>query len=592
MLDVLAKYELGISFVVIIQINILALIIESMRITLFTLFLFIVIPITAQDYYPQDYFGNPLDITLVLSGNFAELRPNHFHAGLDLKTQQREGLKVFASASGYVSRINVSHFGYGKALYVTHPNGYTTVYAHLSKFSQEIESYIKKLQYEQESYEIEVFPKTIDLIIEKGEVIAFSGNTGGSGGPHLHFEIRDNNENPINPLLFGIDIKDTTLPVIKKVFAYPMDLNSYVNKSNDKQSLRLIPLANGDYTVDSIDAFGRIGFAIEANDRQDLAYNTNGVYNIQTFLNGNEKIDINFTRFSFDETKHLNQFIDYKYYKSNNKRLQKLFIDSSNPLNMYQNADNRGIIKIDDNTSSVYKVAVKDFKNNTTWLTINIEGKKEAQFKVKDSFVSAYYIHADKANDLLHKNISVEFYQDTFYEDFYMDFSIANDTIKLHEDNIPLKKNFKITFDITKFNTLDADKLYIARLVGYKKYPIYSNTKRDKDQLYTLTKTLGTYALATDTTNPSIRAINFKDGQWLSNYHFLTLRIDDKESGISSYRATVNGKWVLMEYDYKTKTLVHNFNDNIVTDTKNNLKVIVTDNVGNNSTFEATFYRK
>ncbi|MEO8935020.1 MAG: M23 family metallopeptidase [Xanthomarina sp.] len=558
----------------------------------FAIFFFVSASVFAQDYYPKDYFGNPLDINLILSGTFAELRPNHFHAGLDIKTEQREGLKIYAAASGFVSRIKISHFGYGKALYITHPNGYTTVYAHLSKFSPEIETLIKKLQYEQESYEVELLPKTEDLIVEKGELVAYSGNTGGSGGPHLHFEIRDNDEKPINPLLFGFDIKDTTLPVIKEVFAYPMDPNSYVNKSSEKQKLRLFPIANGDYTVENIEAYGNIGFAIEANDRQDLAYNTNGVYNIQTFFNGNQKIDIDFTRFSFDETKHLNRFIDYEYSKTNKKYLQKLFIDSNNPLNLYKNADNRGIIKVEDSTSSVYKVAVKDFMNNTAWLTINIEGKKESVFKAKDSFVSAYYIHADKANDLLHKNISVEFYPDTFYEDFYMNFSMANDTIKLHEDVIPLKKHFKITYDISNYSAADAERLYIARLVGYKNFPLYSSTTKEKNLLYTLTKTLGTYALVEDTTKPSIRAINFKDGQWLSKYHYLKLKIDDEGSGISNYRATVNGKWILMEYDYKTKTITHDFYDNIVTDTKNNLKVIVTDNVGNSSTFEATFYRK
>ncbi|HLV14454.1 MAG TPA: M23 family metallopeptidase [Xanthomarina sp.] len=560
--------------------------------TTFAIFLFIGATVFAQDYYPQDYFGSPLDVSLILSGTFAELRPNHFHSGLDIKTQQREGLKVYAAASGYVSRIKISHYGYGKALYITHPNGYTTVYAHLSKFSPEIEAVVKKLQYEQESFEVELFPKTEDLIVEKGELVAYSGNTGGSGGPHLHFEIRDNAERPINPLLFGIDIKDTTLPVIKEVYAYPMDSNSYVNQSNEKQKLRLIPLPNGDYTVENIKAFGQIGFAIEANDRQDLAYNNNGVYNIQTFFNGNQKIDIDFKRFSFDETRHLNRFIDYGHYTTKKERLQKLFIDSNNPLSLYQNSDNRGIIQVEDSTASVYKVAVKDFKNNTSWLTINITGKKEDQYKLKDSFVSSYHIYANKTNELLHKNVSVEFYQDTFYEDFYMDFSISNDTIKLHDNTVPVKKHFKVTFDISNYNPSDAEKLYIARLVGYKKYPLYSNTKREKNLLYTLTNTLGTYTLVKDTITPTIQAINFKNGQWLSNYRYLKLKINDEGSGISSYRATVNGKWILMEYDYKTKTLTHDFNDNIVSDTNNNLKVIVTDNVGNNSTFEATFHRK
>lgn len=168
--------------------------------------LFISTVALAQPNAPKDYFQNPLDVPLVLSGTFGELRSNHFHSGLDIKTQQRQGLDVVASAIGYVSRINIQHYGYGKALYVQHPNGYTTVYAHLKKFSPEIEAYVKKRQYANETYEIELFPEANELQVEANELIAFSGNTGGSGGPHLHFEIRDGSQRPMNPKLFGIEI--------------------------------------------------------------------------------------------------------------------------------------------------------------------------------------------------------------------------------------------------------------------------------------------------------------------------------------------------------------------------------------------------
>ena len=176
----------------------------------------------AQTPYPQDYFSSPLDITLVLSGTFAELRSNHFHSGLDIKTGGKQGLKTYAAASGYVSRIKISRYGYGKALYITHPNGYTTVYAHLQKFSSTIEAYVKKQQYKQETFEIELFPKAEDLKISAKEIIAYTGNTGGSGGPHLHFEIRDKQERPMNPMLFGFDIKDTTKPMVYELFGYSL----------------------------------------------------------------------------------------------------------------------------------------------------------------------------------------------------------------------------------------------------------------------------------------------------------------------------------------------------------------------------------
>lgn len=561
-----------------------------MRIIL-ALLLLCSVSLNSQSIYPQDYFSSPLDIPLVLSGTFAELRSNHFHSGMDIKTQQRTGLKVKAAADGYVSRIKISHYGYGKALYITHPNGYTTVYAHLNRFSPEIESYIKKLQYKKESYEIETFPKPDELLVTKGNLVAYSGNSGGSGGPHLHFEIRDNAERPINPMLFGIDIKDSKLPTVTSIYAYPLDENSHINNSNQKQNLRLIPLKNGDYVVKNVNAFGKIGFGITTWDRQDLAANKNGVHNIQTFVNGSKNFELDFKRFSFDETKHINQLIDYNHFKTKRQRIQKLF-RINNPLSLYKETYKEGVLTVEDSTYSVYKIKVSDFKNNTSWVTISIKGEKNKAIEGASKTETPYYIYAGKSTTLKEKSVSVNIFPDSFYEDFYMDFEVNADTLRLHKDVVPLKKSIKIAYDISKYNAEDKNKLFIARLSGYKKTPYYSFTKREGDTLTTYTKRLGTFALASDDEKPTITPINFKKGQWLSKYRYLKIKIDDEVSGISNYRATVNGKWILMAYDYKTKTLTHDFNDGVITETKNNLKVIVTDNVGNSSTFETTFYRK
>ena len=416
-----------------------------------------------------------MEIPLVLSGTFAELRATHFHSGLDIKTQQRTGLKVLASAEGYISRIKMSHYGYGKALYIEHPNGYTTVYAHLQKLSPEIEAFVKKKQYEKESYEIELFPDEKDLPVVKGGVIAFSGNTGGSGGPHLHFEIRDKTQRPMNPMLFGLDVKDTTAPIIKSVYVYPIGENASVNKSKTKQKLRLTPLNNGDYITESIQAIGTIGFGIETIDRQDLAANSNGVYNIQTVVNGSRNFELSYDCFSFNETKHINGLIDYEHYRIKRQRIQKLF-KKNNPLSMIKPHLNNGFLSITDSTNSVYKIRVTDFKNNDSWVTINIKGTKKAVAKIKPKKTTPYFIKADEDTSLNSGNVCVDLYKDTFYEDFYMDFEVKNDTLKLHRNTVFAKKNFDITFDVSNYPEKHKDKLYIARLIGYKKYPAYNDT--------------------------------------------------------------------------------------------------------------------
>ena len=335
-----------------------------------------------------------------------------------------------------------------------------------------------------------------------------------------------------------------------------------------------------------------IGFGIVTFDRQDLAANSNGVYNIQTFINGSKNFEIDFQRFSFDETKHLNQLIDYEHYSKKRERIQKLF-KINNPLSLYKSTVNNGFLTVEDSTYSVYKIRVTDYKNNESFVTINIKGVKNNMVLPKKNNITPYFIKANQATNIKKSNVSVDFYKDTFYEDFYIDFDVKNDTLFLHDDVVPVMKNFNIAYDVSNYNNEDKNKLYIARLIGYKKnYPVYTYTHRQENSLIASSKILGNYALTLDTISPTIKASNFKNEQWLSKYRYLEIEIDDEGSGVSNYRATVNGKWILMEYDYKTKTLTHDFNDGIINDTKNNLKVIVTDNVGNNSTFEALFYRK
>jgi len=546
----------------------------------------------AQTPYPQDYFTSPLDITLVLSGTFAELRSNHFHSGLDIKTQGKEGFKTYAAAAGYVSRIKISRYGYGKALYITHPNGYTTVYAHLQKFSPTIEAYVKKQQYLKETFEIELFPKAEDLKISAKEVIAYTGNTGGSGGPHLHFEIRDKQERPMNPMLFGFDIKDTTKPAVYELFGYPLSEGSHINGETSRVKIRIIKLPNGHYKTEQITAFGNIGFGIISTDKLDLASNKNGLNHIKTSLNGSKSLEVDFKRFSFNETKHLNRYIDYGYFFETKKRIQKLFIESNNPLKLLKSHTTQGIVSIINDTNSIYKITVSDFKGNQTDLSIPIKGLKKELPEAKSFPLNLHQIIASEETILEKDHISVQIYKDSFYENVAINFEVTNDTLKLHKPIIPLQKSMNINFDISQYKGTDKDKLFIGSVSRYGNKLYYTSTKKRGNTLTARTKYLGSYTLGIDDEKPKIEAINFKNGSWISNYRYLKVKISDEISGIKNYRATINDQWILMEYDSKTQTLTHDFNDEIIKETKNNLKIIVTDNVGNSSTFETTFYKK
>lgn len=544
-----------------------------------------------QEDIPQDYFSNPLDIPLVLSGTFGELRSNHFHSGLDIKTQRKTGLPVYAAASGTVTRIKISHYGYGKALYITHPNGYNTVYAHLQKFCPEIEEYIKKAQYDKESFEIELFPKDGELTVSQGEIVAYSGNTGGSGGPHLHFEIRDKNSRPMNPFLFGIDIKDTRAPTLSKVKSYPLDKNSYINGSADPVELRIKQNQDGSFTTENVKAFGNIGFGVATIDQQDYANNKNGIYEIRTALNGATNFEVRMNKFSFAETRYLNRMIDYAQYKKRKGRIQKLFVEKNNPLSIYGKLNDNGILTVNDSMSYQYFINIRDFAGNNIDLTVPITGKKDSLITSPKDSETDHYVYSDQGYSFSEGKYTVYIPKGALYDDTFLDLKVDGDKLTLHRDEIPVHKNISISYDLSGYDEDDRDKLYLGRL-NYKSDIYHSNTKIVDGTLKIGTRILGDYSLAKDTTPPTITPKNIENRKWMSKYRYLKFEIDDKDSGIKGYRATVNGKFILMEYDYKTKSLIHDFNDEAVTDTENNLKLIVTDNVGNSTTFETTFFRK
>lgn len=540
--------------------------------------------------YPKDFIS-PLDIPLDVSGSFGELRSNHFHSGLDLKTQQKEGLPVYAVGDGYISRIKISTYGYGKAIYITHSNGYTTVYGHLQKANGAIENYIKKTHYAQKSFEIELFLKPNELPVKQGEVIAFSGNSGGSGGPHLHFEFRETtSEKTVNPLFFGFNklAEDKHAPVVQSVMVYPMD-STIVNKSQRPIPVSINKQADGSFLAAKVIANGKIGFGINAFDYCTNLYNKNGLYKINAYLNGVLYYQFELEKFAFDESRYINNFIDYEHFKASNQRIQKLFHHSPYPLSVLKANKNNGIINTQPNTNYNFRIELYDFHENKTVINIPIEFGVQPVSLTKKEQKTPYFLKAKNEHNYSKDNISVYIPENTFYDDFYLDFDVKDNVLTLHNSSVPVHKNMTITFDNVQGLTEEQlQKSFIASVSGPSLS--YNKSTRKGTTFKTYTKNLGKFKIAQDSIPPRIYNVNFVEGKNLKNQSTLSVFISDNLSGIDSYNAYLNGEWILMEYDYKTKKLVHQLSDGKFKEGRNDFKVIVIDNMQNSTTFESYFF--
>ena len=547
--------------------------------------------IYSQDF-PQDYFQSPLDIPLDVSGSFGELRSNHFHSGLDFKTKGIEGLPVYAAGDGYISRIKISTFGYGKAIYITHPNGYTSVYGHLEAANGAIQNYIKKKQYEENSYEVEMYLYPSELPIKKGDVIAFTGNTGGSGAPHLHFEFRNTkSEEILNPLHFGFKklINDARKPVIQGVVVYPLD-STVVNNSQKPIEVNFSKQSDGSYLGTKIQANGKIGFGINAHDFCTNGYNKNGVYKVKAYVNGVLYYQYAFDGFAFDESRYINNFIDYERFHLMGQRVQKLFQLSNYPLSIVADNKKDGTIKVQPGANYNYRVELYDFHNNKVELIIPITFLSTETAIKKEIKKTPYFIKAKNEAIFEKENVLVQIPENAFYSNFYLNFDVANDILTLHDDSVPVHKNNTITFTEAKgYAEEKLAKTYIASLDGYKLD--YNKTFRKGNTFSIKTKTLGKFKLAQDEIPPRIYNVNFVEGKTISAQKTISVFVSDLQSGINTYNGYLNGKWILFEYDYKTKKLVHNLEDAICIEGRNDLKIVVTDNLQNSTTFESYFFR-
>ncbi len=541
----------------------------------------------AQNNDLHDY-ALPIDIPIFLSGTFGELRSTNIHAGIDIKTQGREGFPIKAVSDGYVSRIKVSTYGYGKAIYINHLDGNTSVYAHLKKFSSAIEKKVRKKQYNAESFEIELFLNPEELPVSKNQIIGFSGNTGGSFGPHLHFELRETiSQKPINPLLSHYNIKDSVRPEIKALFAYPISENAIVNASQQELQIPFRKVNDSIYVAEKIEAIGKIGLGIITYDRHDNTYNKNGVYGITAKLNGIQVKGLQFSKIRFSDSEYLPTLIDYKRYSRTRQRVQKLFRSSSNELAFFNHVDD-GYIEVEVQKNYAYQIKVEDANQNNRYLLVPIVGKNQDVKVLQKKGPEGKEIETNRDYLFLYDGGEIYIPKNGVYDTSRFQLGFEDNELKVEADHVALRKDFQI-----KINAPDS---IIGHYLGVKskkeKISFVSNTIRD-NQFVAKTKKTGIYSVEQDTIPPSIKPLQQYDQRWLSNFKTLRFRIDDKETGINSYHAKINGKWALFEYEPKKKELLFNFDEYFtLKGTKHTLEINVIDNVGNESTHILEFFRK
>ena len=495
---------------------------------------------------------SPVDFPIKLSGTFGEFRNNHFHAGLDIKTQGKEGVKIRSSNSGWVNRIRVSLNGYGKALYVDHLDGTTSVYGHLKKFSPKIESYLKKKQYENESYVIQLFPKVNELKIEKGEVIGYSGNTGGSYGPHLHFEIRkEKGQVPINPMKFSFLIKDSKRPQIQNFYLY-----TNLGSKLEKKEFKLVRKNDSIYTTSGIISAGNFYVGLRLFDRQDLTYNKNGIYSVKVRSNGVEKFFYKMDRMTFDDSKYINLLIDYKELASKRKRIQLFTLHPEQKLSFIKDNSLKGDINIDKDKSYQILIEINDYNQNTSYIEAYIKGtvKKEDHIQTTYNLIDPVKEHLFEFED------QKVFFQKKFFNNVNVKIEKKGDTLIVGENIYPLRKSYEVYHKIPKGDSIGISQSFLSFINKNGDATFFSSTIKD-GYWYGKSNILGKYIVSRDSVSPEIKKINFKDQQWLSNYKYLRLNISDDFSGIKKIRGEINGRWILLEYEPKNKSLIYDFSD-------------------------------
>ena len=550
------------------------------------------------DYKAVDFI-KPIDLPFKLSGNFGEIRTNHFHSGLDIKTNGEIGYPVYSIGDGYVSRIKISSYGYGKAIYITHPNGFTSVYAHLNEITGEAGKYLKSQQYNRKKFSVDLYPSKDMIKIRQGQVVAKSGNSGGSGGPHLHFEIRETaSSKPINPLKFNYALPDSISPLIESVSFYAINDNSGIVASNTFKAAKKLTLpvkkVNGVYRVDiqhPIKIKGRIGFGVETFDRASLAPNTLGVYSIDTYVDGKRISYFKSDKFSFKESRYVNSLIDFEEKYNHNKVISRTYRLPGNKLSLYKDMQDKGIYNFgDEKDEKDIVIVVKDIANNTSVLKFKVQVSEEFFLFDRDHAVDKEMYFYNTINELEKSDIYAKFPKYSFYKSFFFkheniepnDKQACYSPIhKLDEPSVPVHRYYELKIKPTKYEERLKDKYLIASIDKDGNFESEGGTFID-GFVYTKTRVLGKFTVVVDSIAPIIKPVNVYEGKNVRGQRYIDFEVIDDFTGIDYFEGTLDDQWILLDYDAKKNRLRYII-DEYLTPGQHQIRIVTSDEKGNES---------
>lgn len=538
----------------------------------------------------------PLKIASSFSGGFGELRSNHFHTGLDFRTAGQTGMPVYAAENGTVARVSVSPTGYGHALYLLHADGHTTVYGHLSRFHPKIESYVETQQYLLKQFAVDLTIPAGFMSFNKGELIAWSGNTGSSGGPHLHFEIRDTkSEKPQNPLFFLSGITDKSSPRITALYLYPLSGGSRVNKSSKKMRVETISTKTSTSLKNNlpIEVSGEIGIGIQSDDDFNGTGLKCGIFSAELFLDQEPRFSFKMDHLAFDQGRYVNSHVDYEELMKSKRWIHRLYLQPGNRMDIYHFTGNRGILNFSDDKSHFVKIVVSDAFGNTN--TLNFKLLSGKILPTDPPVACTKMFPYDQSNVFENEEVKVQIPVGTLYDQLPFAYStlpgkgaMLSNIHLIHNPFVPVHKPYQLSIKTKQIPVRLQGKACVVLMNTGGRLSAIGGTWQN-GWITANPRTFGNFGVVLDTIPPTIRPLGLK-GKVLVHPQKIAFKITDNLSGIEGYTCEIDGEWALFEYDAKTETIACNLDKKrIKSGRMHSLRVTVWDERKNKAEYRTEF---